>query len=148
MTRYAVLHRERRNGKCLRICYHRCLIGQGMKMQFVLQHGIGCLQYEIENRLQRGGPVQVQRRSAAQQAHAVDEARKPEVMIAMHVTDKDVIKVLPLHTIALHLQLCTLAAVEQQDLAIHGHGLCRRMPAKCGQRRVVAEYGNAHVVQM
>jgi hypothetical protein len=26
--------------------------------------------------------------------------------------------------------------------------LCRRMPAKCGQRRVVAEYGNAHMVQM
>ena len=54
-------------------------------------------------------------------------------MIAMQVTDKNVMHTAPPQAKALHLRLCAFTAVYKQHFAIHRHRLCSRMPSESRQ---------------
>ena len=77
-------------------------------------------------------PMDVQTGCTTQESHGADETRQTKHVIAMVVGDEDVSDACHSQPHALHLHLCSFAAVYHEVLRAEIHNLCCGHVSECG----------------
>ena len=74
----------------------------------------------------------------SQQPHAGQKADEPEIVIAVQMRNENVIDLAAADLVFGHLHLGTFAAIDKEDLILHGDHLGGRVTIKSRQSRVIA----------
>jgi hypothetical protein len=116
-------------------------ISEGMKDQFERKLGIGHFELKVENFDQPGRTVEVELLVSAQQAHARDQANQAKIMIPVQVRDENMIDAASPDLVFVHLCLCALSAIHEEEMVVERNHLGCGVPVESRYGRIISKYG-------
>lgn len=111
-----------------------------MKLYLVVEIVAECLQQHVEHRLQFFRRIDSERHGASEQAERREHTDESEAMVAVNMTDKHGAKTVEAYLRTAHLQLRTLATVDEKLLLAYLYHLRRRVMAQRWQRTATTKY--------